>query len=130
MSDDSRRNPYLILGVPFGSSASEATRAFAKRSRSARAGSGAYSVEDLTWALHQVEHAEQNPHSTLSHFRIPADPDAAESLMPAGPAGQVLPMGRKTPKPDAEIRSDAALALLRAAVLARQGRTASIGGLP
>ena len=122
MSDESRRNPYLILGIPFGSTASEATKAFAKRSRSARSGSSVHSVEDLTWALHQVEHAEKNPHATLNHYRLPADPEALESQQSAGPSKQAEPMPRRTPKPEPVLRRDTALALLRAA-LSAAGRT-------
>lgn len=116
MNDESRRNPYLILGIPFGSPASEATKAFAKRSRAARAGSGPYSVADLTWALHQVEHAEKNPHATLNHYRLPADPGSLESLLTAGPTKSTEPMPRRTSKQESALHRDAALALLRAAM--------------
>jgi len=83
-----RRNPYLILGVPFGVTSDRATKAFARASRAARQGTSPHTTEDLTWALHQVEHAAQSPDALLDHFRVPADPTVyldgvEESLVPA-----------------------------------------------
>jgi len=83
-----RRNPYLILGVSFGVDSNVANKAFARASRAARRGDSRYSTEDLTWALHQVEHAATNPNSLLDHFRVPANPsvymdDLETTLTPA-----------------------------------------------
>lgn len=68
------RNPYLILGVDFGTSRDAARRRFAhavKRLR--RSGGGPYTVEDMTWALHQVEALEAELVSGVSLFRVPAN---------------------------------------------------------
>lgn len=72
-----RRNPYVILGVPFGAGQSEARTGFAKASRRLRADTDArYSMEDLTWALHQVEQIIEESTKAFSVYRVPADPNA------------------------------------------------------
>ena len=59
---DDRRNPYVILGVPYGASRGEARRAAARRTRELRQRAEApYSTEDVTWALHQVEQVIDDP---------------------------------------------------------------------
>ncbi|WP_373070823.1 hypothetical protein [Gemmatimonas sp.] len=97
MSD--RRNPYLILGLPYGAGRAEATKALAKRSRQARRdGAFPYELEDLTWALNQVEMQIEDPVSGLDTFRVPADHEVFD--LPPGPgllrpAPQALP--RRSP---------------------------------
>jgi len=97
MSDD-RRNPYLILGVPYGTTRADATRAFAQRSRRAkRSTTFPYTVEDLTWALHQVEANLDDPTIAIDHFRVPADP--AQLHPPDGPGvlrPPAVPLERRT----------------------------------
>ena len=79
-----RRNPYLVLGVPYGTSRAEATRAFAQRSRRARReATFPYTVDDMTWALHQIEAHLDNPSAAIDHFRVPADPSTLQ--VPPGP---------------------------------------------
>ena len=74
---ENRRNPYLILGVPYGSSSEIATRAFAKNTkRSKHEENYPYSLEDLTWARNQIKAHLENPTSDLSTYRVPADPAA------------------------------------------------------
>jgi hypothetical protein len=95
-----RRNPYLILGVDFASDPAEATAAFAKLSRRLRRGrSGtAFTLEDATWALHEVEQAAEDPEATIGVFRVPANPDVYE--VPSGPGLLSLEpenLGRTTP---------------------------------
>lgn len=76
MTDD-RRNPYVILGIPFGAGESEARTGFAKASRRIRQIDDApYTMEDLTWALHQIEQIIEDPSKAFSVFRVPADPTA------------------------------------------------------
>ena len=76
---DARRNPYVILGVPFGATAKEARSGFAKASRRLKEETGArYSMEDLTWALHQVEQIIESPAKAFDVYRVPADPTATE----------------------------------------------------
>ena len=72
------RNPYIMLGIPFGSSREVALAAFARKSRPLRrqGRSGIQAMTDLTWALNQVSELLQDPESNMSLFRIPADPDA------------------------------------------------------
>ena len=73
MSD--RRNPYLILGVPYGASKAEAASAFAKATqRLRREPESLYGLEDLNWALHQVEQVHDDPESAIAIFRVPANP--------------------------------------------------------
>jgi hypothetical protein len=72
-----RRNPYVILGVPFGAAEQSARRGFAAASRRLRdGGDAAYSMDDLTWALHQVEQIIEDPAVALNVYRIPANSDA------------------------------------------------------
>jgi hypothetical protein len=70
------RNPYLILGIPFGASREEANIAFARRSRALRraGGRGGEAMTDLTWALNQIDEAVADPGAALGLYRIPADP--------------------------------------------------------
>lgn len=73
------RNPYLILGVDFGASGDDARHAFARAARRIRrSGGGAWDVEDLNWALHEVEALETHPSDDVSLYRVPADPDVFE----------------------------------------------------
>lgn len=78
------RNPYLIIGVDFAASAEEARHAFAHAARRIRRHGGAWAVEDLTWALHEIETLEQNPADLVTIYRVPADPSVFE------PAGEGL----------------------------------------
>ena len=72
------RNPYLLLGIPFGSARETALTAFARKSRSLRrAGAeGKSRMADLTWALNQVTESLHNPQVNMAIYRIPADPAA------------------------------------------------------
>jgi hypothetical protein len=84
MENTDRRNPYLILGLPYGSTRAEATKALARRSRAARRiPDFPFSMEDLTWALNQIEAQIENPESSLDTYRVPADPTVLE--VPPGP---------------------------------------------
>lgn len=82
------RNPYLILGIPFGSSRTEANIAFARKSRSLRrqGDRGRALMTDLTWALNQIDEAIADPETALEVYRIPADP-----LVFNGGAGVLAP---------------------------------------
>ena len=73
MSETDRRNPYVILGIPFGASEREARTGFAKAKRRLRDNPNApFSQEDLTWALHQVEQIILKPELAFEVYRIPA----------------------------------------------------------
>jgi hypothetical protein len=97
--EEKRRNPYLILGVPYGAGRDEATRAFAVASKRARREeSFPYSVEDLTWALNQIKAQIENPTSDLSTFRIPADPHVLQvPSLRESDAFKSKPIERRTP---------------------------------
>lgn len=101
------RNPYLIIGVDFGASAEEARHAFARAARRARREGGAWAVEDLTWALHEIETLEQNPADLVSVYRVPADPTVFE------PAGEGLYRPRPVPAPRTTAHDEEAVDALR-----------------
>jgi len=104
MESEDRRNPYLILGLPYGSDRADATKAMARRSRIARREPEfPYSLEDLTWALNQIEAQIDDPTSSLDTYRVPADPSVLD--LPPGP-GILRPppvrMERRTEPPSAD----------------------------
>lgn len=75
MSSD-RRNPYVILGVPFGATEEEARAGFARARRTLRGDPDVtFTNEDLTWALHQIEQLIANPELAVDVYRIPANPN-------------------------------------------------------
>ncbi|MBB5873175.1 hypothetical protein F4553_006609 [Allocatelliglobosispora scoriae] len=73
-----QRNPYVILGIPFGSSREEANIAFARKARVLRrlGAEGRAQMTDLTWALNQVDEGIRLPEAEMGIYRIPADPSA------------------------------------------------------
>ena len=74
-----KRSPWVVLGIPFPASKAEANRAFARRSREVRKTADLpWGQEDLSWALAQITLAEEDPESTVGHFRVPADPGVFE----------------------------------------------------
>jgi hypothetical protein len=99
MSED-RRNPYLILGINYGSTPEEARAAFARCVRRLRQASSApFTREDLTWALHEVEHPSEDPDRSVRYFRVPANrarPPTAEPGDLFFPIPELLP--RRTPQ--------------------------------
>lgn len=98
---DDRRNPYLMLGVPYGVTADVANKAFARAGRLARRGQSRFTIEDLTWALHQIEHGSRERDSLLRHFRVPADPGPYLDHVTGGLAPRPRPLPRRTePLPD------------------------------
>jgi hypothetical protein len=105
-----RRNPYLILGIPFGADRDTANKAFARRSKEARRAGGTLQT-DLTWALQKVDEGPANPHAELEPYRVPADPAWSEA-----PGTGVF-----SPAPETLSFDDAAVA---AALRALQSRAA------
>jgi hypothetical protein len=72
-----QRNPYVLLGIPFGSSRDAATSAFARRAkRLRRSPDGAERLTDLTWAMNQIDEVLREPELALNVYRVPADPSA------------------------------------------------------
>lgn len=74
------RNPYVILGIPFGSSREDANVAFARRAKRLRHAGGDIKrqMTDLTWALNMIDEAISHPEAAMEIYRIPADPSAFE----------------------------------------------------
>ena len=71
------KNPYVILGIPFGASRAEANAAFAKKAQALkREGGGLDRMTDLTWALQRIGVAIKEPATAMELYRIPADPQA------------------------------------------------------
>jgi hypothetical protein len=46
-------------------------------------GRAGFTLEDATWALHEIEQAAGDPGAVLGIFRVPANPDVYE--IPSGP---------------------------------------------
>lgn len=90
-----RRNPYLILGIPFGASRADATRAFLRRTKSLRrlGAAGRTLHTDLTAALKEIEDRPELPDAVMAPYRIPADPDVERGLG----AGVFAPPPEKPP---------------------------------
>jgi hypothetical protein len=69
------RNPYLLLGVDYGVAPDEARRRFARAARRVRRAPGStISIEDLNWALHEVQSRTVPPADDVETFRVPANP--------------------------------------------------------
>ncbi len=74
------RNPYIILGIPFGSSKAAANAAFARKAQAIkRDGGGLDQLTDLTWALQRISVAIAEPAAAMELYRIPADPEAFQA---------------------------------------------------
>ena len=70
-----RENPYLLLGVDYGTSAAGARRAFARaQKRLRRNPDSGITREDLTAALHRIESDDGDPFDEVDLYRVPADP--------------------------------------------------------
>lgn len=83
------RNPYVLLGLPFGASRDEATIALARRGKKLRrAPNGAAALTDLTWAHNQIDEVIRDPSLAIGIYRIPADPSVLE---PKGQTGLLHP---------------------------------------
>ncbi|CAB4549134.1 MAG: hypothetical protein ACK5CE_22350 [Actinomycetes bacterium] len=95
MSDD-RRNPYVLLGLPYGASLAEARRAFQRRAREARWGDhDAVDLADLEWALARIELEHVDAAAAFGTYRVPADPAV---LRPPAGFGLLAPAPRPAPR--------------------------------
>jgi len=73
-----RRNPYIVLGIDFGTPVDEAKKAFASVSRRLRRHADPpFTLEDVTAAEHEVKQLT-DPSGSTGIFRVPADPGAYE----------------------------------------------------
>jgi hypothetical protein len=90
-----RRNPYLILGVPFGASREEAHRAYEHRRAPMRESVEEHRAElaDLEWAIQQIDNGPVDPWLDMTTYRLPADAEAmrVEGAGVFVPAPEVLP---------------------------------------
>ncbi len=69
-----RRNPYLVLGLSYGAPVQDVKRAFARRAKEVAKGTfTAYGMEDLTWALHQLEQSQLDTDIDVTFYRVPAN---------------------------------------------------------
>lgn len=92
------RNPYLLLGIDYGTPPDRARRAFARAARRVRRASDTdVTVEELNAALHEVQNLEGDPFDLIEHVRVPADP---EVFAPRGP-------GLLDPPPEPRARTTA-----------------------
>jgi hypothetical protein len=140
MTADDRRNPYVLLGLPYGATPAEARRAYARRVRDVRWGDrSSTDPSDLEWALEQVEHEHADPTAKFGVYRVPAD--AAVLRTPAG-FGLLAPAPRAAPRrsqvsPAEEVavvldaaRLDAAQHLLDRTAAAAGRRLERVGNAP
>jgi hypothetical protein len=110
------KNPYVLLGIPFGSSRDLAQAAFARRARRLRRQpNGAQLLTDLTWALNQIDEVLRDPSLAVSLYRVPADPSA---LVPEQPGLLNPPVELLEPRYtlDGEARLEALRAVYREAI--------------
>ncbi|UOZ07954.1 hypothetical protein [Amycolatopsis sp. WQ 127309] len=69
------RNPYLLLGIDYGTPPDLARRHFARAARRVRrAAGGPVGIEDLNWALHEVQNRAGTAEDDVSVYRVPANP--------------------------------------------------------
>lgn len=122
------RNPYVLLGIPFGSSRAEATAAFARRAKRLRRERGGESaLTELTWAMNQIDEVIRDPDLALGIYRIPADPTTTS---PSGP-GLFNPEPERlerqtTPGEDIDLLRQSASAELVRTVVSELARTVRI----
>ncbi len=106
-----RRNPYIILGVPYGTRKAEAARAFARATRRLKRDPDApYGLSDLTWALHQVEQGLETLESADAIFRVPANAEVYSVCRYGLLRHRPSPMTRRTDPSDEELAEDLAAA--------------------
>jgi hypothetical protein len=95
------RNPYGMLGLPFGAARETAARAFARKARGLRHRPGNTEVlTQLTWALNQIEEAIKDPRTALHIYRVPADPGSLDPEQPGVLQPPPVRMERATPPSD------------------------------
>lgn len=121
------RNPYVILGIPFGASRAAANAAFARKAQALkRDGGDLDQMTDLTWALQRISVAIREPATAMELYRIPADPEAFQT----GGDGVLHPPPERLPAAEgdrdaalAELQQAAAREYLRYLVTVRAGQT-------
>ncbi|HUA73418.1 MAG TPA: hypothetical protein VL988_01535 [Solirubrobacteraceae bacterium] len=94
------RNPYLILGVDFAASGEDARRAFAHAARRLRREGGVWEIEDLNWALHEIQALDESPADTVTIYRVPANGEVFVSGGTGVFRPAPIPLRRRTPAHD------------------------------
>jgi hypothetical protein len=119
-----RRNPYLILGIPFSASRDDATRAFLRRTKSLRRlGAAARPLHtDLTWALKEIEERTEPAAAAMSPYRVPGDPGVERGTGVFDPPPEVRPAGAGAADDLDAVRADAAHEYLRHLIRLRAQR--------
>ena len=98
------RNPYLMLGVDYGTPPDKARRSFAKAAKRVRRATGsAITTADLTWALHQIESRDTDPFELVTEFRVPADPEVYVTGGTGLFAPSPRPLDRRTETTEADL---------------------------
>ena len=115
-----RRNPYLVLGLHYGSSKSAVRKAFAKRSKEIKRGAfNEYRIEDLNWALHRLEQADIDPELDLEFYRAPANRALLhEHSHSEEPSGFFSPVPKPIERKTVELTNEEETQLIDNAVIA------------
>lgn len=70
-------NPFVRLGVEWGTTPDDAQLAFARRARGLRrAPGGVEALQELTRALNEIDTVAKDPKLAVELYRIPSDPSA------------------------------------------------------
>ncbi|QKV75292.1 hypothetical protein [Amycolatopsis sp. Hca4] len=97
------RNPYLVLGVDYAAPPEAARRSFARAARRIRkAAGGAVTIEDLNWALHEIQERHSEAEDDVSVYRVPANPAAFHPSGDGAFAPVALPLARRTATSDSD----------------------------
>src|SRR4051812_36525627 len=100
------RNPYLLLGIDYGTGPDLARRSFARAARRIRrSGGGSTGIEDLNWALHEIQHRRQDPADSVTDFRVPADPAVFHPTGHGVFAPRPRPLARRTTTTESDVDS-------------------------
>jgi hypothetical protein len=121
-----RRNPYIVLGIAFGASRDDATKAFLRRTKSLRrlGAAGRALHTDLTAALREIEDRPEHPDAVMAPYRVPADPDGAigDATGVFNPPPEPVPIPGGSPDGADAARIDAAHEYLRHLIRLRARR--------
>jgi hypothetical protein len=90
-------NPYVILGIDYGASLSEARKAFVRRVRAVKVEpEPIYSEDEVTAALHQLEQIARDPENAVEVYRIPGNPAVFEESVGGLLSFEPAPLARRT----------------------------------
>jgi hypothetical protein len=122
-------NPFVVLGVEWGTTPDEAQLAFARLARGLRrAPGGVETLQELTRALNEIDSIAKDPKRAVEVYRIPSDPTA---FVPPG-LGVLRPpperLGRTSPASTEVVTAftESAVAESVLSLLTRVARSASL----